>query len=135
MKLFGRVFSRETIGNDVLRLVVCAVLFTHGSWRLAHHEAPVLGDILREEGIPFAVLSAYLVCIAETLGTVLLAFRVMVWPITFILSFIYCTGVYLFHRHNGFFVVGAGEGGWEYSAVLITCLLVTAWANREHKLI
>ncbi len=30
---------------------------------------------------------------------------------------------------TGFF--GTGEGGWKYNALLITCLLVTAWENRK----
>ena len=132
--MFTRIFSHQTAGTDLLRLVIAAVLFTHGFYRLTHHEAPILGDILHEQHAPFPYLSAYLVCIAETAGSVLVALRLLVWPVVFIQVLIYLTGIMLFHRHNGFFVVGPGEGGWEYSAVLITCLLVTAWANRETKL-
>jgi putative oxidoreductase len=62
-----------------------------------------------------------------------LALRILVLPITLILSVIYFTGILMFNRHNGFFVVGAGEGGWEYNALLITCLMVTAWENRARK--
>jgi len=134
MKKFGWIISQETAGTDALRLVVCAILFTHGSYRLWHGEAPVLGDILKEEGVPGGTLLAYLICAAETGGTVLLALRLMVWPVSFVLCLIYFTGIMMFHRHNGFFVVGPGSGGWEYSALLITCLAVTAWANRNHKL-
>jgi putative oxidoreductase len=131
---FNRIFSADTAGTDVLRLVVSAILFTHGSYRLLHGEAPVLGDILKDEGVPAGVILAYLICLAETAGTVLLASRLMVWPVTIILCLIYFTGIMMFHRHNGFFVVGPGSGGWEYSAVLITCLVVTAWENRNNKL-
>jgi len=113
---------------------VCATLFAHGSYRLYHGEAPGLANILRDEGVPASLLVAYLVCIAETAGTLLLAARVLVLPITLILSLIYFTGIMMFNRHNGFFLVGAGEGGWEYNALLITCLLVTAWENRNSDL-
>jgi putative oxidoreductase len=133
MNIFSRVISKDTLGPDVLRLVICAVLFTHGSWRLYHGEARGLGELLIEEHVPLGMLVAYLICIAETLGTFLMALRVLVLPISLILSFIYFTGIMMFNRHNGFFIVGAGEGGWEYNAVLITCLLVTAWENRRHK--
>jgi hypothetical protein len=33
-----------------------------------------------------------------------------------------------------FFTIGAGEGGWEYDALLITCNLVTIWENRKRPL-
>jgi putative oxidoreductase len=132
--LWHRIVSKETVGTDLLRIVVCAILFTHGAYRLSHGEARGLGELLREESVPAGLLVAYLVCIAETAGTVLLAMRFLVLPISLILSLIYFTGIMMFNRHNGFFLVGAGEGGWEYNALLITCLLVTAWENRTRKL-
>ena len=130
MTFLKRGISRKTLGPDILRLVVCAILFTHGGYRIYSGEAPGLGEVLRDESVPAPLLIAWLICIAETAGTALLALRIMVLPITLILSTIYFTGILLFNRHNGFFLVGAGEGGWEYNALLITCLLVTAWENR-----
>jgi putative oxidoreductase len=135
MNLMHRIFSRETAGTDALRLAVCALLFTHGAYRLSTGEAPGLGQILKEEGFPMGVVLGYLICFAETGGTVLLALRLLVLPVTLILCLIYFTGIMLFHRHHGFFVVGPGSGGWEYSALLITCLLVTAWENRKRMLL
>jgi putative oxidoreductase len=133
MNLLRRIASKETAGPDALRLVLGAILFTHGSYRLLSHEAPGLGGLLTEEGFPAGTLLAYLICTAETAGTLLMAMRLLVWPVTLILSFIYATGIVLFQRHNGFFVLGPGAGGWEYGALLITCLLVTAWENRSTK--
>jgi putative oxidoreductase len=132
--MFKNIISRETFGLDILRLVLCAILFTHGAYRFYEGSVPVLGEILGKIGFPAGVPLAYCVNIAETVGTVLLAMRLLVVPICVILSFIYVTGIVLFHRHEGFFVVGPGTGGWEYSALLITCLLVTAWENRERGL-
>ena len=133
VKLPNRIVSTETLGTDLLRLIVCSILFVHGSYRILSGEAPGLGGVLRDEGVPAPLLLAWLVCIAETAGTALLALRLLVLPVTLILSTIYLTGIMLFHRHNGFFVVGPGEGGWEYNALLITCLLVTAWENRARR--
>lgn len=128
----ARIVTRQTLGPDLLRLAVCAILFTHGSYRMAHGEASGLGDVLVDEHIPAPYLCAWLICIAETAGTFLLALRLLVVPIAGILAFIYATGIYLFNRHGGFFVVGGhAAGGWEYNALLITCLLVTAWENRN----
>jgi putative oxidoreductase len=128
----SRILTRQTLGPDILRLSVCAILFTHGSYRLAHGEASGLGDVLVDEHIPAPYLCAWLICLAETGGTILLAFRLFAVPIAAILAFIYATGIYLFNRYNGFFSVGGhAAGGWEYNALPIACLFAIAWENRN----
>lgn len=134
MKIPNNFITRPTLGLDVLRLVLCAILFTHGAYRLYEGSTPILGEILEEKGFPFGVFLGYSVNTVETVGSLLLALRLFVLPVSFMLATIYITGVILFHRHNGFFVVGPGTGGWEFSAILITCLLVTAWENRARGL-
>jgi putative oxidoreductase len=131
----GRLVARETLGIDVLRLILCAILFAHGAFRFYDGTIPKLGEILSANGLPAGVFLANLVNLAETGGTGLVAVRLMVLPISLVLSFIYIVGIVLFHRHEGFFVVGPGSGGWEYSALIITCLLVIAWENRAHKFV
>ena len=133
--MFKRIYSSPNAGLDLLRLVVCAIIFTHGAYRFLDGTTPVLGEILEDEGFPHGLLLASLVNLAETAGTLLLALRLLVWPVALILSLIYFTGIVLFHSHNGFFVVGPGEGGWEYSVLLITCLFATMWANQDRKLL
>jgi putative oxidoreductase len=130
-----RIISKDTLGPDMVRLTVCGILFTHGIYRLYMGEAWGLGDVLQEEGVPLAHLCGLLVTLAESGGTVLLALRILAVPISLILAFIYFTGIMMFNRHNGFFVVGGhANGGWEYNALLITCLLATAWDNRNRPL-
>jgi putative oxidoreductase len=114
--------------------VLAAIIFTHGVYRWAEGSLPKLGEILSTHGFPAGLVLANLVNLAEVGGALLLVLRIGVWPVCFILAFIYATGVALFHARAGFFVVGPGTGGWEYSALLMTCLLVTAWANRTHRL-
>ncbi|HAT32821.1 MAG TPA: hypothetical protein DCW29_18825 [Janthinobacterium sp.] len=46
------------------------------------------------------------------------------------LGVLYVVGIHLFHWQQRFFVVGRSCGGWEFSAMLIVCLLITAWARR-----
>ena len=131
MNIIKRIVSPGTLGLDVIRLVVCAILFTHGAHRLYTGEAGDLADAIRDKGFPLALVLAYAICLAETGGTVLLAARILVVPICLILSFIYIMGIILFQAHHGFFVLGAGTGGWEYPLLIITCLLATAWENRR----
>lgn len=125
------IISRDSAGTDVLRLVLCAIIFTHGAYRFYEGSTPIMGELLEEAGFPIGTALAYCVNIAETAGSVLLALRLLVLPLAAILSLIYVVGIMLFHRHAGFFVVGPGENGWEYSALLITCLLTTAWQHRR----
>lgn len=119
---------------DALRLVLCGLLFTHGAYRYLDGTLPELGRILTSRGFPHGLLLANMVNLAETCGTILLALRLMVWPVCSVLILIYSVGILLFHRHQGFFVVGPGTGGWEYSALIITCLIVIMWENHDHKI-
>ncbi len=132
--LLARIISPRTAGTDLLRLAICAILFTHGAYRLATGEYVGLGHLLHEDGFPDGVLLPILVCLAETAGTLLVALRLAVWPLIAVLSTIYITGIVLYHGPSGFFVVGPGENGWEYSALILVCLWVTAWENRNSKL-
>ncbi|HEX8818108.1 MAG TPA: DoxX family membrane protein [Terriglobales bacterium] len=132
MNWLRRIVSKETFGPDLVRLTVCAILFTHGVYRFYMGEVTGLGDILQEEGVPAGHLLAFLITLAETAGSTLLALRILAVPISLILSLIYFTGIMMFNRHRGFFVVGGhANGGWEYNALLIACLLATAWNNRN----
>lgn len=128
-----RSFSIDRAGPDLLRWVLCAILFTHGAYRYYEGSLPILGQILEAKGFPqgWGLGLAHAVNLAETAGALLLALGYLVWPISAILCLIYLTGIVLFHWQAGFFVVGPGQGGWEYSALLITCLLATAWDKRE----
>ena len=128
-----RLISKKTPAIDILRLVLCAILFTHGAYRYLDGTISKLGEILGQIGFPHALLLANLVNLAETAGTILLAARIMVWPVSSILILIYGVGILIFHRREGFFVVGPGSGGWEYSALIITCLMVIMWENRTRK--
>jgi putative oxidoreductase len=131
-----KIFTRATAGTDLLRLVLCALIFTHGAYRFYEGSSPILGQILEDQGFPggSGTILAYAVNVTETLGALLLAMKLFTLPVCAALTIIYTTGIILFHRHNGFFVVGPGTGGWEYSALLITCLVATAWEDWKQKI-
>lgn len=126
-----RLITRETVGADILRFVLCMIIFTHGAYRFYEGTTPIMGTLLGKAGFPFGTWLAYAVNVVETAGALLLALRLAVLPTSIALVVIYFTGIMLFHRHAGFFVVGPGDNGWEYSALLITCLLFTAWDNQQ----
>ena len=131
MRLLNQIFSKDTAGPDILRLAVCAILITHGGYRIYLGEVGGLGDLLKEEGVPLGLLLAWLISLGETVGSILVALRILAAPIALIQAAVPFTGIMMFNRHRGFFVIGGhANNGWEYNALIVVCLLVTAWENR-----
>ena len=67
----------------------------------------------------------------------LVAAPVMAWgrwvtPVALVFAAIYACGIWLVHAPAGWFVVGLGRNGAEYSVLIIACLLANAWAHRRH---
>lgn len=114
------------VALDLVKLVACGIIFTHGLHRYLYGELGPLGGALANFGLPFPQFLAQLINIAETFGTVLIALGLLVRPCCAVLVLIFVTGIALIHSHAGFFIVGPGEGGWEYSALLIACFAAVA---------
>lgn len=130
--------SYRRIGMVVLRVLLCACIFMHGAHRLLTGHSNVLGDILTSKGFPFGLQIIIAVNLVETIGSALIALRLLVFPISLTLICFYVVGIVWFHWRWGFFIVAPGdlkwtaEGwGWEYSLLLITCLVATLWDNRS----
>jgi putative oxidoreductase len=111
---------------DLVKLVVCAIVLTHGVHRYLYGEINGLGAALAGFGFPFPLVQAHLVNLAETGGVLLIALGLFVRPLCAILVLIFATGVVLIHWQLGFFIIGPGEGGWEFSALLIACFTAVA---------
>ena len=67
--------------------------------------------------------SAWAITLTEVVGSLLLAAGRLVFPVAVLLSGIYLVGIFMVHASNGWFVVGAGRNGAEYSVLLIVALL------------
>ena len=111
---------------DLLKLAVCAIIFTHGVHRYLYGEIAPLGNVLAQLGFPFAQTQAQLINLAETGGVLLIALGLFVRTMCAVLILVFVTGIVLFHWQAGFFIVGPGEGGWEFSALLIASLTAVA---------
>ncbi|MGO4550338.1 DoxX family protein [Lysobacter sp. 2RAF19] len=121
-----QVVRRGRVAIDVLKLAVCAIIFTHGVHRYLYGEIVPLGNVLAQMGFPFAQVQAQLINLAETGGTLLIALGLFVRSMCAVLILIFITGIVLFHWQAGFFIVGPGEGGWEFSALLIASFAAVA---------
>lgn len=120
----------------LLRLLLACIIFAHGSARLWSDAVAPFGQWLQGQQIPMGPALAYLITLAEILGAPVLAFGRLVAPICLTYALIYAAGIVLVHAPAGWFVVGLGRNGMEYSVLLIACLLSLAYwhtkpANRH----
>lgn len=111
-----------------LRLVIAALLFVHGLFRVASGGVGGFGDFLEANHLPAGHLLAWTVTIMELVGTVVLAAGRLVRPLALYFAAELAVGIALVHSHSGWFVVGGGRNGMEYSVALIAILLAQAWA-------
>jgi uncharacterized membrane protein YphA (DoxX/SURF4 family) len=130
MPFLQRLLSKDSAGADVLRLWLCITIFTHGANRLAGGDA-ALAPFLDGLGLPAGHALAQAISVFEVAAALLLALRIAPVALSLACAALYGMSIVLFHRQAGFFVVGPGNNGWEFAALLATCLLVTAWENRS----
>lgn len=110
----------------VLRVATAALFFIHGAYRLSTGGYAPFGDWLDTQGFPFGIAWAWAVTLIEIGASPLLAAGKLVLPIAGYLIFQTALGIWLVHAPNGWFVVGGGRNGMEYSALLIVCLACVA---------
>ncbi len=112
-----------------LRLVLAGLLAAHGWTRLFAGGVVPFGEWLGTQGIPFGFYVAAGVTAYEIVGTVLLALGRWVTWLCVGFCAIYATGLVLVHLPEGWFVVGLGRNGMEYSVLLIACLALLAYVH------
>lgn len=114
---------------DALRLlrIVTALLFmAHASMRFVNGTIPQFGVFMESQGFPHGELWVLAITFYELgAGSLLLLDRGVRWAASG-LAVIVAVGIWLIHRHNGWFVGEHGVGGSEYSVALLAMLLVVA---------
>lgn len=114
-----------------IRCGLAALLFIHGVARVYSGGVVPFGGFLDSVGLPFGIAIAWGVTLFELLAAPLLAWGRRVTPISVVFALIYACGIWLVHAPAGWFVVGLGRNGMEYSVLIILCLLANAWAHRN----
>jgi putative oxidoreductase len=125
--LFAAAPSQASRGLEVVRVAVALIQVVHplhGLWSGGHWGADVTGFglYLGSLGLPFGVALAWGVILTQLLACAALLARRFVVPACLALMAILASGIALLHVHEGWFVVGAGRNGMEFSALLIACL-------------
>jgi putative oxidoreductase len=121
--------SRSRRAWLLLRLVLAGLVAGHGYYRLLQGGSSDFGEWLASQNVPFGLAVAWAVTWTEVVGSVLLALGRWVFPVTLLLSAIYAVGLVMVHLPNGWFVVGAGRNGVEYSVLLIAALLCVGYQH------
>jgi putative oxidoreductase len=106
-----------------LRVVVAALIAAHGWTRFVHGGVVPFGDWLSSQHVPLGFAVAAAITAIEILGTPLYAAGRVVPALSVAYASIYAVGIAMVHAREGWFVVGAGRNGAEYSVLLIACLL------------
>ena len=118
---------RSLIG---LRVALGLYMVAHAVARLSAGIVGNFGDFLGSKGFPFGLVLAWGITVFELVGGTSLALGFFRRTICAVFSLQLLMGILLVHRANGWFVVGSGTGGMEYSVLLILSFLVVA-ADRE----
>jgi len=126
--------KRCEMALTLIRLALAGLIAAHGWARLIAGGVVPFGNWLDSQGIPFGVAVAAAVTAIEIVGTPLLAMRKWVFPLAISYSAIYTAGIVMVHAKAGWFVVGLGRNGMEYSVLLIVCLLAMAWRDLPSRL-
>lgn len=110
------------------RIVVSLLLIIHGIVRWYAGGVDDFGGFLNSQGFGFGLAIAWVLTITEILGGLLMAVGVLsLWFAFFFIAEL-VAGLLLVHGKEGWFVVGYGRNGSEYSVLLIaSLLLIVIW--------
>ena len=118
--------TRAEWGLFVLRVVVGIIFLMHGIPKLTGGVEGV-AEGFAGLGIPMPLLAAWFITLLEIVGgaSLILGLFTEIWNVLFIAEM--ATGIALIHWEQGFYVVGPGQGGYEFNVLLIAanlCLLL-----------
>lgn len=125
--------SRSDLGWVVLRVALAGLIAAHGWARLLAGGVDPFGKWLDGQGFPFGLAIAWGVTLIEMAGTPFFALGRFVFPLSIAYSAIYTVGIALIHAKAGWFVVGLGRNGMEYSVLLIVALLCVGAQHAPRK--
>jgi putative oxidoreductase len=122
--MIGAMTPRLRFGLTLLRIGVAAIMAIHGIARVSLGIVDDFGVVLDRWGFPGGMVLAWTITIVEIVGGAALAAGYLVSLVACWFIGQLAAGIYLIHAQAGWFVVGAGRNGTEFSALLIVCLVV-----------
>jgi len=115
-------------GIDLIRIAVALILSAHCIHGLANPaDLTDFGHALSSRGFPFGVVLAWAIMFVQLFGSIALIANRFVVPACIAHLIVLLFGVAIVHAKSGWFVVGPGENGMEYSVTLIAILSAVLW--------
>jgi putative oxidoreductase len=110
----------------IVRVAAAAMMVIHGTFRILAGGVTPFGGFLGSQGLPAGVAVAWLLTLVEIAGGLLLIAGRFVRPLCAWFALELLVGIALVHFREGWFVVGGGRNGFEYSVLLIVCFAAVA---------
>ena len=124
--------TTQRLGSILVRVVVALMLAIHGVTRIRLQLVDELGVFLSGHAfVPMPHVTAWLITIMEIAGGAALALGFFVVFLCGWFSLQLAVGIALVHLQAGWFEVGAGQNGMEYSVMLMTSLAAVALLHRS----
>lgn len=106
----------------VLRALTGIIFISHGAARLHYSSVANFGGYLEAKGLPLGLVLAWGITLGEMISGSLLALGIAPRVCAVFHGLIIMGGIAMVHLPNGWFVVGHGTGGVEYSLLLLAVL-------------
>jgi putative oxidoreductase len=111
----------------IIRIAACGNMITHGCTRLSNGGVTPFDGYLSSLGFP--PYTAWVITFFELIASISIISGKWIVPLSILFCVELSMGIALVHFPEGWFVVGAGRNGMEYSVLLIICFASTALAN------
>lgn len=121
----------QSLALNLIRFAAAGNLLIHGIYRLTVGGVNPFDSYLA--GLGFPPFTAWMITIFEIVGAIMIMVGRWVAPLCIIFIVELGMGIFLLHRHEGWFVVGGGRNGMEYSILLIICFAATAMVYWKKK--
>jgi putative oxidoreductase len=115
----------------LVRAGTALILVIHGIARARLGIVDDFGVVLGQWGFPAGLWLAWAITLVEIAGGAALAAGLFVRPLALWFIVQLAAGIYLIHAAAGWFVVGAGRNGVEFSILLIICLAALALSTPD----
>lgn len=113
----------ERTAYRILRAVMGILFITHGLARLYYGSVSDFGGFLNAQGFMIGLPLAWVITVGEIVGgSLLVTGRYVRYAVLFHATVI-IGGLILIHIQEGWFVVGHGSGGSEYSLLILAVLI------------
>lgn len=116
------------ISLALIRFAAAGNMLIHGITRIYNNGVTPFDAFLASLGFP--PYTAWAITLFEIGAALALMLNKWVIPISILFILQLLMGIVLVHGREGWFVVGAGRNGVEYSVLLIICFISTAWYSK-----